>query len=330
MKKLIFLFLIISTTSYSQVSSNGLIACYKFSDTTDSYASNHGYLEGNATTNGVLNIGPNDIDVFFAPGAILNLSEFTVSFFVVFDAFNTNHMSASNTIFTGASASNHNLLNLSYVKSQLSGGASTLSNVFAYLQDNQRYEFNNINLVTDSLYHVTMVRSLTNLKLYINGVAQNPTGGINITPITSTIETNGLTFGQDQDYLAGGFEAFQSLNGSLDNFLVYDRDLTASEVLSIYKEKTCGRYTAIDEINIDQNFAIYPNPSDNILNIFYEEYSDYKIGIYSLDGRLIKQLGSNNQNTVNVDISMFSKGTYVVNLRNNSTGKLYQKKFIKL
>jgi len=69
------------------------------------------------------------------------------------------------------------------------------------------------------------------------------------------------------------------------------------------------------------NFTIYPNPTQNILNIESQQPIE-RVKIYNLQGQLIKEVSP-----INVDISQFNAGLYFVQV--TIEGKTVTKKFIK-
>ena len=76
----------------------------------------------------------------------------------------------------------------------------------------------------------------------------------------------------------------------------------------------------IDEINI------YPNPTNNTLNIEFNETQEYIIGITNVSGKLIKNMVSFSTIT-KIDVSKFENGLYFINITSENTNKSL--KFIK-
>jgi hypothetical protein len=80
----------------------------------------------------------------------------------------------------------------------------------------------------------------------------------------------------------------------------------------------------LDDFNQDQ-FSIYPNPSQNVVNIESKNNLIIEsIKIVDLSGKLIIE---KNQNTNQVDIENLSNGMYIVEVA--SEGTIYKKKLIK-
>lgn len=315
---LIPLFILSFVFVYGQIPPNGLIASYNFDNNTndDLYGNYNGTLLGGATiTNGRLNCGYNDVDAFSIPGTIFtNTTEFSMAFDVNFNAFNVNHASAANCIFSGASSSNDNLMNFVYTKDQLPGGSATLQNVVYYLYNGVRYEFNNISLLAGTDYHFALVRGVTTVQLYINGVEQAPIGGINVPTFNLSLDPNGLIFAQDQDVLAGGFQDFQSLNGSIDNLIIYDRGLSNAEVLQIYNGSHSLSIAENDETN---KFSLYPNPTQDIIYVdgLSKEDNLSNVKVYSISGKLCQSISVSRNG---IDISQLEAGTYFIQIEHTS------------
>lgn len=78
-------------------------------------------------------------------------------------------------------------------------------------------------------------------------------------------------------------------------------------------------HTKVNELTSNE-FSVYPNPSTNYINICTNDEIS-KISIFDLSGKLIfdinHKLFQNNQ----LDISMLSKGTYVLQIENSRTRK---------
>lgn len=74
--------------------------------------------------------------------------------------------------------------------------------------------------------------------------------------------------------------------------------------------------------------AIYPNPSNNIINIVTGKTQFNKISITSIDGRKIYERTFENRNILQLDISSYANGIYIINIRSDS-GEIYSRKLIK-
>jgi len=94
----------------------------------------------------------------------------------------------------------------------------------------------------------------------------------------------------------------------------------------------CYNSVGIQEINSLQNYSLYPNPANNIINITSEnengewlflEVSDPSGKIIALVDKVFIQ-----KNVFSLDISRFAKGVYFVNLKNSNGYRMLR--FVKL
>jgi len=65
-------------------------------------------------------------------------------------------------------------------------------------------------------------------------------------------------------------------------------------------------------INIKiETFNIFPNPTNDVFTIYNNFTEIYNVQVYNISGVLIKEL-YNCQNIINVDLSSYSNGIYVI------------------
>lgn len=83
-------------------------------------------------------------------------------------------------------------------------------------------------------HHYVLLRNGNNAHLYVDGINVS-TQRVSAAPLSSS--QHGTIIGQEQDSVGGSFEGYQSLTGSIDDLLVFQRALTESEVKSIYTQK---------------------------------------------------------------------------------------------
>lgn len=80
--------------------------------------------------------------------------------------------------------------------------------------------------------------------------------------------------------------------------------------------------TAIEELDFDRNISLYPNPTNGIVNISFEDViqSQWKIEVYNSIGSLIytEELTRIDKTEYKVDLSNFSKGMYFIKISTNN------------
>jgi beta-glucosidase len=99
-----------------------------------------------------------------------------------------------------------------------------------------------------------------------------------------------------------GDEIFSADGGKLDNF----------ENVEVYNEMDDVSQSLYTADSNDNSFIIYPNPAINIVNI-KTDASEYLVNIFTLTGEKIKTMQAGNN--VAIDISNFSRGVYIVEIK---------------
>jgi hypothetical protein len=175
---------------------------------------NNGTLLGGASvSSNYLNIGNNSTDALRIPISVLNgKTNHSFCTWIKLNGINTNPtvLSAFGTI------------------GELTVAYLSASNIWRWFVNGVFVSFlANSTIESLNWVHFAYTMSSTEAKLYINGVLIDTKS---VTWSAFSIGTNGLILGQDQDSLAGGFQATQSLNGRLKNTFIYSSILTAEEV----------------------------------------------------------------------------------------------------
>jgi poly(3-hydroxybutyrate) depolymerase len=86
---------------------------------------------------------------------------------------------------------------------------------------------------------------------------------------------------------------------------------------------TCAVALANDNFETANNFKLYPNPVDNVLNINSKSMID-KLEIYDLNGRLLFET-KQKENNLSLDLSFLATGIYnlkIINSENSSSRKI--------
>lgn len=83
-----------------------------------------------------------------------------------------------------------------------------------------------------------------------------------------------------------------------------------------------GGTTSIETIELKNEFNVYPNPTNGLVNIDYDKNID-KLTVYDLSGKMMLQ----NKNTKQIDVSNLTPGTYLIEVvnQNKPSVKLFVK-----
>jgi hypothetical protein len=86
---------------------------------------------------------------------------------------------------------------------------------------------------------------------------------------------------------------------------------------------------SIDDVTIESNTLIYPNPANNEVNISLSNGSIKSIFLYDINQRLIKAYPSVSNKAYKLDLTNFSKGLYFINIHDEKGNKRTNKLIIK-
>ena len=78
-----------------------------------------------------------------------------------------------------------------------------------------------------------------------------------------------------------------------------------------------GNTTTISEPE-KKNFVIYPNPTNNIFNIKFNELFSGSIVITDISGRLLKSESFNDKTQITLSLEPYSNGIYFVSVINQN------------
>ncbi len=214
-----------------QIPTSGLIAFYPFNtDAQDASGNdNHASLLGAAAVDKYLTLGSNAVDRVALPYSMLHgAGDFTIS---VWGRITTVHAAGDHTIISGARTGMDNVLCFLYLVPSngwdvyVNAAKHTLSpgvDLSYYLE----------------WHHFLVLRSGATARFYLDGVQVGD--DVAVSDVAISLGTGGLLLGQDQDSLAGGFDATQSWAGDLDNLRIYNRALNATDITALASETGYG------------------------------------------------------------------------------------------
>lgn len=186
---------------------------------------------------------------------------------------------------------------------------------------------NDSNCCQNTLNLINPSNNVSNLSLPINGVRHRETS-------SSIIATNVVNFGDNSlqngvVYHAGDFielnPGFEAVFGS--QFSSYIEGCSSNYV---YRTQNETQLIQDDKSSIknEEGFNIIPNPSSSIIEIKTIRNSLMKVDIKTIYGKTIFEKNIDNQETIQIDVSYFEKGLYLVTVTMKD-GKFLTKKLIK-
>lgn len=156
--------------------------------------------------------------------------------------------------------------------------------------------------------------------LYINGVFQQKVyKGF----VSGYLAGDSVLLG----YVGSGPSTYSRLNGCLDDIRIYNRLLTPTEITTLYTEP--NNPAGINSYVNDQNWSVYPIPSNGFLSITISEISNsyHSIRIFNTLGALVykNEKTITTENKIQLDLSNLQKGIYFIELAGNNNATLVKK-----
>lgn len=150
----------------------------------------------------------------------------------------------------------------------------------------------------------------------------------NIVSVGDNTLSNGVVYHAENFVeLNPGFEA---VFGS--QFSAYPEGCTANYV---YRNAVQTSNVVPDEetiINLVKigsiGFAIIPNPSSSFIDIMMKDFHFNKVSINTIDGKIVEEKSVENTDKIQVDVSRYANGIYIINVTSED-GQLLSKKLIK-
>ena len=169
-------------------------------------------------------------------------------------------------------------------------------------------ESNTVDVTDGEWHYIVGICDTTNIQVWVDGALEDEREVENIDK--SILSNYELRFGSLQQ---GGQFAYK---GQLDDFKLFNRALEAKEIVDIYESGV----TNIDDSN-DFFVDVYPNPTNNIINIS-QDYQVDSIELISTNGKVFHY-----EKSKSIDLTNFAPGMYYLKI--HSRGNLITKKIYK-
>lgn len=83
--------------------------------------------------------------------------------------------------------------------------------------------------------------------------------------------------------------------------------------------------TGINNSSLTNNIAIYPNPTNNLLNIVLGKDNTANVLVLTdLQGKVVFELNNINSNTIQIDMSNYGKGIYLLQVKGQNESKVFK------
>jgi hypothetical protein len=294
----------------------GMVAWYPFEGNANDatpYA-NHGAIGGNPTfepsshpNGGAQNIKFDGVgDSVLVPNAVQLISDFTtVSFWIRVDGQNTADAEAYIMDF-GHWSERWKISLPQHLKIVwTTNGHNTQFPTFIHDMDSGSGN----ELVKGFWWYVTMVHDGTNDLIYVNGQL------VNSNPVATKLNSTARSLGMGNNPIEGG----QYFQGALDEVKIYNKSLTAAEILHLFNAGTTGTNDNLHAELFQMVKDVFPNPATELLWVkhTFDGQQSLLVRAFDLQGRQIdaKQFGKNEIPTgqFSMNVQNYPAGTYFLN-----------------
>ena len=155
---------------------------------------------------------------------------------------------------------------------------------------------------------------------YVNGdlfYLANNAAGLRVIDISDISNGNMTEIGYFDSHPINDFAGYEGIWSTYPYFESGNIVISDREGFLVVKSSTL----AIEENSIS-NFKIHPNPTSNTVNINSINFPISDIKIYDLSGKLVHSNEFISELNINLDISNFSNGIYILKLNNQFTTKI--------
>ncbi len=295
----------------------GLVAWYPFEGNANDatpYA-NHGVIGGNPVFESATdhaNGGNQDLkfdgdrDSVLVPNAVQLISDYTtVGFWIRIDSLNP--LDAEAYILDFGHWSQRWKISLpKHTKIVWTTNGTSTQFPTGYIHDMDSGDGNE--LVPGFWWYVTMVHDGTNDIIYVNGEA------VNTLPAPTELNSTNRPLGMASNPIDGG----QYFHGALDEVKIYNKALTAEEILHLYQ---AGTTSTKDDLSLalQQKVTVFPNPATDLLWIKHslDTKQPMLLRVSDIQGRQLSAMrfGKNEMpaGQFSMDVHTYPAGTYFLN-----------------
>jgi hypothetical protein len=154
--------------------------------------------------------------------------------------------------------------------------------------------------------HVAVTLGKSGARMYYNG---------QLVDESTSITTRPIDFKPVLNYIGKAQTEVPIFDGLMDDFRIYNYELTAGEIGKLVSDVITGIRSAA--ISDGAKFTVYPVPASNILNFKFESNENpgrTTIDFYNVFGKLILHKEINNTESEKIDVSGMPSGVYLLKI----------------
>jgi hypothetical protein len=174
-------------------------------------------------------------------------------------------------------------------------------------------------LVTGLWTHVAVTLGASATRIYVNGVQVAESNAITITP---------LDFKPILNYIGRSQSSNPLFNGNIDDFIVYNYALSATEVAQVFSGVLHTEVVDVD-YNREGGLSLWPVPAKDILHVRYAAKTNNRLAtlsVYYMNGGLVMSEDIKYPYDTELNIANLPSGMYMLKLTNSD--ETLMKRFI--
>ncbi len=144
-------------------------------------------------------------------------------------------------------------------------------------------------------------------KIYVNATLKNSQA---VPTFNIPINTQNLFIGEMPN--PNSTPALYHANADIDDVVIYNRPLTAQEILDMYNQHC---WTTAIEDKMQDAIKLFPNPANEMLQIEWNTMQPERVEIIDFTGKSVLQKALETSNlTTGIEVSSLAKGMYLVKI----------------
>ena len=182
---------------------------------------------------------------------------------------------------------------------------------FAIKNDSSEQKLETSALPISTWTHIALTLGSSGVRIFVNGVLATE---------TTNIKTRPIDFKPLLNYIGRAQTSVPLFNGYIDDFIIYNYELSADEVSQVFISGVLGS-DIIDSGAVSKNeLSLWPIPANDFIQIkCFAKYSTdlSRILIYDIKGNLVKSNPIVNLHNTKIDVSDLTSGIYLLKITNS-------------
>lgn len=153
--------------------------------------------------------------------------------------------------------------------------------------------------------HLVVTLGADGARIYVDGQLTAESETLTVRPSELNLLMN---------YIGVNLSTKKMFEGLIDDFRLYNYQLSGSQIDDLYKDQTTDVYDMVLE---ESDLAVWPNPANDILHINYREFSkreNSNLQLLNMNGSVVINIDIKSSSITDLDVSGLAPGIYVLRL----------------